>query len=186
MSTIDDMKARLERLKTTKYSLPADVEEEAAVAKAIVEHERRIDEEGAEALRKLATMHEARVIASLPESTRGSATVRCVYDWPTHKRTMTGNDITTGRGILVVVAPDSDVAAKAFRKRNRVGSGSADFVDMSQETVNSVLMKVAKFPAPDVVQVMLVESEPLCQTAYQTAMALSGTLARELSGKSES
>ncbi len=186
MATIDEMKARLERLKATKYTLPADVEEEAIVAKAIVEHERRIDEEGAEALRRLATLHEARALAALPESARGSVTIRCVYDWPTHKRTMAGGDITTGRGIIIVAAPESDVAAKAVRKRNKIGSGSSDFVDMSPETVNAVLMKVTKFPEPDVLQLMLAESEPLCQTAYQTSMALSGTLARELSGKSES
>lgn len=186
MANAEEMKARLERLKKTKYELPPDAEEEAALAKLIVEQERRIDEEGQEALRKLATMHEARVVAALAESSQGNASVRCVYDWPTHKRTMAGGDITTGRGILIVTAPDSDIAAKAVRKRNKVGSGTAEFVDLSPETVNSVLMKVTRYPAPDVLQLMLVESEALCQGAYQEAMGLSGVLARVLSGKSES
>lgn len=186
MANIDDLKARLALAKATKYALPADAEEEAKLAKEIVEQERRADEEGQEALRKYATIQEARALASLPEDRRGGAAVRCLYDWPTHKRTMIGADITTGRGVIVVTAADSDVAAKAVRKRSQIGRASVDFVDMAQETVNAALMKATLFPAPDVLQIMLIESEPFCQTAYQTSMMLAGVLARELSGKSES
>lgn len=185
MANIDDLKARLALAKATKYALPADAEEEAKLAKELVEQERRADDEGQEALRKFATMQEARVIASMSDS-GAVAMVRCAYDWPTHKRTMNGNDITTGRGVIVVTAPDSNSAAKAVRKRNKIGGGTTEFVDMAPETVNAVLMKVTKYPSPDVLQIMLVESEPLCQLAYMEAMGLSGTLARVLSGKSES
>lgn len=186
MATIEEMKARLDKLKGTKFALSPAVDEESSIADEIVKHERRIDEEGWAALKKLATMHEARVIASMTEEQRSKTMVRCVYDWPTHRRTMKGDDIETGRGIVVVTAPEGQVAAKAFRKRNRMASGSADFVDMDPAAVNEALMKVTKYPALDVLQVMLIESEPLCQAAYQASMSLSGVLARELTGKSES
>jgi hypothetical protein len=180
---IAEMKAQLEKLKAIKHELPKDMDAEAEIAQAIVAEQNRIDEEGQRALAKLATLREAEAWAAVPEERRSTASIRCVYDWPTHKRTMTGGDIESGRGILVVTSPDSAVAAKAIRKRK---GGAGDIVDMTPETVTSTLMKATVYPPLDVLQLMLIDSEPLCQAAYVTAIGLTGAHAKDVAGKSES
>ncbi len=178
---IENLKAQLDRLKKESYSLSKSMDEEAEVAQQIVDEQKRIDEQGEKALLKLASLREAEAWAKIPEERRAMTSIKCLCDWPTHKRTMVGGDIETGRGIIVVTAPDSAVAAKAIRKRQANASG---VVDMSQETVTTALFKAVLFPAHDVLQVMLVDSEPLCQAAYVTAIGLTGAHARDVAGKS--
>jgi hypothetical protein len=176
---IQEMKAQLEKLRATKHELPKDVDEEAEIARAIVDEQKRIDDEGQRALDKLASLREAEAWAAVPEERRATTSIRSLCDWPTHKRTMKGGDFESGRGIIVVTSPDSSVAAKAIRKRK----GAADVVDMTPETVASTLMKATLYPPLDVLQLMLIDSEPLCQAAYVTAIGLTGAHAKDVAGK---
>lgn len=186
MATIDEMKAQLAVLKKTSNKMPESRSDEADVAAEIVAEQARLDAEGREALRKLALIREAEAWAKISEADRPRTMITCVIDWPTHKRTMTPGDIDSGRGIIIVTALERGAAAKSLRKRGKFTDDGIALMDMSQEAVSSGLMKATLYPSPDVLQVMLVESEPLCRWAYQEAGFLSGGLAHAVSGKSES
>ena len=78
MATIDEMKAELARLKGTSLKLSKTREEEATIAAEIVAEQKRIDEEGAAALEKLANIREAEAWAMVPEASTSSRHWR----WP--------------------------------------------------------------------------------------------------------
>jgi len=179
------MKAQLAALKKTNNKLPDARADEAELAASIVAEQARLDDEGREALRKLAQIREAEAWAKIPESERAHTSITCVIDWPTHKRTMRPGDIESGRGLIVVTSLDRSAAAKSLRTRGKVGGNGVSLYDTSPELRNAALMKAALFPPADVLQVMLIESEPLCDAAYEAAAFLSGALAHSVSGKSQ-
>jgi hypothetical protein len=184
MATIEEMKAELARLKGTSLKLSKARDEEAAVAAEIVAEQKRIDEEGAAALEKLANLREAEAWAKVPEAERATTRMTTVIDWSTHKRTMKGGDIESGRGIIIVKALDRRAAAQALKTRGKAGDGGVALYDASDENVNSGLIGATVYPGPDVVQEMLIECAELCKTAYVEAVGLRGGFAHAVAPKS--
>jgi hypothetical protein len=182
---IEEMKAELARLKGTSLKLAKVRDDEAEIAAAIVTEQKRLDDEGADSLRKLALLREAEAWAKLPEGERGHARITAVIDWSTHKRTMTGGDIESGRGIIVVRALDKRAAAQALKSRGKAGGDGVALYDASDENVNSGLMNATLYPGPDVLQEMLVDCAALCKAAYVEAVGLAGGFAHAVGGKSD-
>ena len=183
---LDEMRAQLAALKKTSNKLSDVRDEEATISGEIVAEHERLDEEGRAALDKLALIREAEAWAKIPEADRANTMIRCVADWPTHKRTMKSGDIESGRGIIVVTSLERGAAVKAMRNRSKISSDGFSMYDASPEARNGGLMKATLYPAHEVLQVMLIESEPLCDAAYREAVFMSGALATAVSGKSES
>lgn len=186
MATTDDLKAQLAKLKGASFKLSDEKKEAAALAREIVAEQERLDEEGQEAIQQIAFLREAEARAALPENLKSTTIVCSVVDWPTHKRTMAGGDIESGRGVMVVRSLDGAAAAKYLRVRGKFQNDGASLYDMSFEAMSSVLMKATLYPSLDVLQVLLTTEEPLCRAAYQSVMHNSGAVAREVAGKSES
>lgn len=184
MATIEEMKAELARLKGTSLKLSKAREEEATIAAEIVAEQKRIDDEGAAALAKLADLREAEAWAKIPESERELTRITTVIDWSTHKRTMKSGDIESGRGVIVVRALDKRAAAQALKTRGKAGDGGVSLYDASDENVNSGLMGATLYPSPDVLQEMLVECAALCKAAYVEAVGLAGGFAHAVAPKS--
>lgn len=180
---IEEMKAELARLKGTSLKLAKARDEEATIAAEIVAEQKRLDDEGAEALEKLASMREAEAWAKIPESERAVTCITAVIDWSTHKRTMRGGDIESGRGIIVVKALDKRAAAQALKSRGKAGGDGVSLYDASDENVNSGLMGATLYPAPDVLQEMLVDCQALCKAAYVEAVGLAGGFAHAVAPK---
>lgn len=183
--SIEEMKARLDKLRGTSLRLSADRKEEAQIAAEIVAEEERIDKEGREAVREIALLRQAEAIAALPESERAHTITEAVIDWPTHKRTMRPGDIESGRGIIVVRALDKRAAAQALKTRGKAADGGVALYDASPENVNSGLMSAVLYPSKDVLQEMLIDCEALCKSAYVQAVGLAGGFAHPVSGKSD-
>jgi hypothetical protein len=183
MATVEEMRKELARLKGTSLKLSPARDEEATIAAEIVAEQKRIDDEGAAALEKLASLREAEAWASVPEAERAITRITAVIDWSTHKRTMRGGDIESGRGILVVKALGKRAAAQALKSRGKAGDGGVSLYDASDENVNSGLIEAALYPAPDVVQEMLVECAALCKAAYVEAVGLAGGFAHAVAPK---
>lgn len=184
MATIEEMKAELARLKATSLKLSKARNEEADIAAEIVAEQKRIDEEGAAALEKLASLREAEAWAKIQESDRAIARITAVIDWSTHKRTMKGGDIESGRGIIIVRALGRRAAAQALKSRGKAGDGGVSLYDASDENVNSGLMDATLYPAPEVLQEMLVDCASLCKAAYVEAVGLAGGFAHAVAPKS--
>lgn len=183
MATIDEMKAELARLKGTSFKLSKARDEEATIAAEIVAEQKRIDEDGAAALEKLANLREAEAWAKVPEAERAITRMTTVIDWSTHKRTMKGGDIESGRGIIIVKALDRRAAAQALKTRGKAGDGGVALYDASDENVNSGLMGATIYPEPGVLQEMLIECAELCKTAYVEAVGLAGGFAHAVAPK---
>lgn len=182
------LRERVESLKAKSNKLSESKQRIAEFRRQEIAELKRLDDEGAEALRQLVLIKEAEAYESLAPDVREKTTLAAVYDWPTHKRTATFSggaiDIESGRGYLIVAALDRETAIQALKPTAKIGEGGLALFDNSEDAVRRGLLKATVSPDPSTIMQIVNESFPLAAAAYSQAVQLSGAFASVTSGKS--
>jgi len=177
-SAVKEARAKLAALRAKSNKLSSEQEQLAEIAGEILAQQRRLDKEGEESLRQRAWLEEQAAWERIPDAQRPTASVACIYDYPTDKR--------TGRGIIVVTALDRNAAISAMKPANKIGEGGLALYDTSHDGVVKGLCKAALYPAIEDVQLICEESPAFAQAAYSQAVQLAGAFAKVAAGKYES
>lgn len=199
-SDLATLKAERDRLKKCSQRLDAERAEMAALLAEVQAERDRLDAEGAEALKGLTLLREAEARAAVGEDVVG------LCDWPTHKRTAAKDPdgtvdeaaaLDTGRGWVVVRAPDAGTAAAALAPGATVGAGGLSLYDATPAGIKRVLLKAVVL-APDVpvkaakdeearreamIDRLCCEAPGLAAAATRAALGLAGLWAAEARGK---